>query len=88
MKAWTSRRRNVCLLCALTLLVLAVPAVIDAQSKKPKQTKKQLESLYAKKLGLEFMNKVAWERSLKKAKERSYEANKPIYAYFTRSYSY
>ena len=86
MKAWTSRRGIVRLVCALVLLALAMPTVVDAQTHK--QSRKQLESLYAKKLELEFMNKVEWERSLQKAKERSFEGNKPIFAYFTRSYSY
>ena len=86
MKAWNSHRGIFRLVCALVLLAFAMPTVLDAQSRK--QSKKQLESLYAKKLKLDFMHNVEWERSLQKAKERSFEGNKPIFAYFTRSYSY
>ena len=85
MNAWTSRRGSIRLVGALLLLAVAMPATAGAQTK---QSKEQLEAMYARKLELEFMNKVAWERSIKKAKERCFEANKPIYAYFTRSYSY
>ncbi len=46
-----------------------------------------MEEKRDKKLKSEFFSKAAWNTDFAKAREESKKANKPIFAYFTRSYS-
>lgn len=46
-----------------------------------------LEEKRDKKLALEFMKKSAWVTDYDKAREESKKSGKPIFAYFTRSFS-
>lgn len=46
-----------------------------------------LEQNYQEKLKKPFVSAIEWESSLEKAKQLAVEKNRPIIAYFTRSYS-
>ena len=46
-----------------------------------------LEEKYEKKLAKEFMKKIEWTLTLEEAQKKSKETGKPIFGYFTRSYS-
>ena len=46
-----------------------------------------MEEKRDKKLKSEFFSKAAWITDFAKAREESKKSNKPIFAYFTRSYS-
>ncbi|MEM7167385.1 MAG: hypothetical protein AAF581_18125 [Planctomycetota bacterium] len=46
-----------------------------------------LEEKYKAKLEKAFMSKISWEQSLEEAMKKSKETGKPIFGYFTRSYS-
>ena len=58
--------------------VLFFSGAADAQS---------MEEKYKAKLQKEFMKKVEWVDSLEKAQAISKKTGKPIFGYFTRSYS-
>ena len=65
--------------CIVALpLILAATTIAGAQS---------LEEKYQKKLQLPFAKKIAWIHSLEEAQRMARESGKPIFAYFTRSYS-
>ncbi len=64
------------------LLLICGSAMLEAQVKKS-----DLESRWNKKQAEPFLKHVNWERSLKSAKERASRSNRPIVAYFTRSYA-
>jgi hypothetical protein len=46
-----------------------------------------MEQKRDKKLALPFLKKAAWHTDYDKAREESKKSGKPIFAYFTRSYS-
>ncbi len=46
-----------------------------------------IEQKRDKKLALPFLKKAPWNTDFDKAKESSKKSGKPIFAYFTRSYS-
>ena len=59
-------------------LVLALMSTVSAQS---------LEEKRDKKLASEFLKKAAWITDYDKAREESKKTGKPIFGYFTRSFS-
>ena len=59
-------------------LVVAVGSAAFGQS---------LEEKRDKKLASEFLKKAAWSTDYDKAREEAKKAGKPIFGYFTRSYS-
>lgn len=46
-----------------------------------------LEEKYDAKLKKKFMSTIKWEQNLEEAMRKSKETGKPIFGYFTRSYS-
>jgi hypothetical protein len=64
------------ILAAVVIGAIASPAF--AQSLEEKKTKK---------LASEFLKKAAWTTDYDKAREEAKKAGKPIFGYFTRSYS-
>ena len=60
-------------------LVLALASAAAAQDGMEEKRDKKLKS--------EFLSKAAWITDYSKAREESKKSNKPIFAYFTRSYS-
>jgi hypothetical protein len=67
--------KNISLAAAL---VLAIGSSAFAQS---------LEEKRDKKLASEFLKKAAWVTDYDKAREESKKSGKPIFGYFTRSFS-
>ena len=59
-------------------VALCATAVASAQ---------ELEAKYKKKLSKDFVKKIEWVHSLEEAKHIAKETGKPIFGYFTRSYS-
>ena len=72
---------------ALTLgaMSLAFGAAMIASA--PAQAQDSLESKLEAKLKKEFVSAVTWHTDYDKALAASKESGKPIFAYFTRSYS-
>lgn len=68
--------------CSSLLLVLLFPTFSIAQVDSV-----ELEKRWNKKQQSSFLKFVSWERSLDSAKERASRDNRPIVAYFTRSYA-
>ncbi|MHC4608078.1 MAG: hypothetical protein ACYTAF_14300 [Planctomycetota bacterium] len=64
---------------SVTAAVALWPCVAEAQSNEEKRDKKLAEG---------WLKKAAWITDYEKALEKSKETGKPIFAYFTRSYSY
>jgi hypothetical protein len=64
---------------------LAVAIALGLASRAAAQD--ELEEARDKKLKSEFLTKAAWITDFKKAREESRKSGRPIFGYFTRSYS-
>lgn len=77
------RHRSKLVMACMILGALSTASLVSAQTVE-QQT---LEAKYKKKLTKAFVKKVSWVQDLAEAQRMSKATGKPIFGYFTRSYS-
>ena len=81
----TPIRARRALVAGAALAFAAMPSIATAQ--RPAPSAEELQSRYEEKLKKDFVSNAPWQQDLEAAKAAAKESGKPIFAYFTRSYS-